>query len=1156
MKIFRSFICLSAVCLCFSVICLCLLGCHTRSGNPRVLVFTKTAGFHHESIPAGVAAIVKLGSENGFTVDTTSDASWFREDSLKNYAAVIFLSTTGNLFTTDEKADFQRYIQAGGGYVGIHAATDAEYDWKWYGRLAGGYFNGHPSQQEAVLHVMDTTDPSTKFLPASWKRKDEWYNYKELDKDLHVLLTIDEHSYKGGTNGDFHPMAWYHEYDGGRAWYTELGHTNESFSDSLYLKHLLGGIRYAIGDNRALDYSKATAQRPPEENRFTKTALVKGTFFEPTEMTILPNLDILVAQRRGEIMLYKHDSKTVVQAGFLNVYWHTHTSANAEEGLLGIQADPDFKNNHYIYVYYSPIDTSVNRLSRFTVEGDSIDTKSEKMILQLYSQREICCHTGGSIAFGNDDLLFVSTGDNSTPFDEPHTQYPTNAYGPMDDRPGHLQYDARRSAGNSNDLRGKILRIKINPDGTYAIPDSNLFPKGEPKTRPEIYVMGDRNPYRISVDKTTGYLYWGEVGPDAQEDSFETRGPRGYDEFNQARKAGYFGWPLFVGDNYAYHLHDYATGNNGPAFDPAHPINESRNNTGLRELPPAQPAYIWYPYAESEQFPQLGSGGRCAMAGPVFHSSAYPAETRLPDYYDGKWFIYDWTRGWFRAVTMQANGDYDNMEPFMEHTKWNAPIDVEMGPDGKIYVLEYGNGWFSRNADAGLARIDYNGGNRPPVIDSFSVDRKSGDLPMKVVVSVKAKDPENSPLTYHWDFGDGTTADGPSTIEHTYTKVGDYGIAVAVSDDEKASAGSDTLHIYAGNEAPKVSIRVKGNSTFYFPGIPVDYFVDIEDKDDTAKVKDMKDLMVTAAYQEGSDDAQLGDKFVSEVILGKNVMLSNDCKTCHKEAEKSIGPAFNLVAKRYAKDPNAVNYLSQKIRKGGNGVWGEVSMPAHPSLKEEDLRMIIGWIQSLSGTNNPGLPAAGSLDPTLHKPVNDDGVLVISATYTDKGGNNIKPLSGSGNIVLKNSMMYLDHLTKMDGFAKVVIGNNGYLGIPAGHSWFSIPDIDLTGIKQLALTAQWEKGPVAACTLEVHLDAPDGKKVGTIDFNGVAGTTDIKGPGDKDQTVSHQAFRQVLTIPLDAVKDGSRHTLYITSKTKEPGTPTPPSEGTAQLALWTIRFNH
>jgi cytochrome c551/c552 len=463
-----------------------------------------------------------------------------------------------------------------------------------------------------------------------------------------------------------------------------------------------------------------------------------------------------------------------------------------------------------------------------------------------------------------------------------------------------------------------------------------------------------------------------------------------------------------------------------------------------------------------------------------------------------------------------------------------------MGPDGKLYVLEYGNGWYSRNADAGLSRIDYNAGNRPPVIDSFSVDRTSGDLPMKVVMSVKAKDPENSPLTYHWDFGDGTTAEGDSTIQHTYTKIGDYAIAVTVSDDEKASAGSDTLHIYAGNEAPQVSVRVKGNSTFYFPGIPVSYLVDIEDKDDTAKVKDMKDLMVTAAYQGGGDDAQLGDRFVSETILGKDLMLSNDCKTCHKASEKSVGPAFDLVAKRYENDPGAVNYLSNKIRKGGKGVWGEVSMPAHPALKEEDLRMIIGWIQSLSGASRPSLPIAGTLDPTLHKPVNDDGVLVISATYSDKGGMNTKPLSGSGSIVLRNTMTYMDHFTKMEGFSKVVIGKDGYLGIPVGNGWFSIPNVDLTGIRQLALTAQWEKGPVAACSLEVHQDAPDGKKIGMLEFTGVAGT---------DQPILHQRYRQIWTIPLDAAKYDGKHTLYITSKSKEA------PEGTAQPALWTIRFN-
>jgi len=414
-------------------------------------------------------------------------------------------------------------------------------------------------------------------------------------------------------------------------------------------------------------------------------------------------------QRRGEIYLYNNQSKNIKQAGFLNVYWKTNVpGVNAEEGLLGVKADPDFAKNHYVYIFYSPADTSVNRLSRFTLENDTIKNSSEKIVLQFYEQRDICCHTGGSIAFGPDKSLFVSTGDNTTPFDEPKQKYASHGYAPVDDRPGHLQYDERRGAGNTNDLRGKILRIKVKADGSYDIPEGNLFPKGTAKTRPEIYVMGDRNPYRISVDQKNGFLYWGEVGPDANEDSLDTRGPRGYDEVNQARKAGFFGWPFFIGNNYPYHLYDYATGKTGPTTDPAKPINNSRNNTGLTELPPAQPAFIWYPYGVSTMdFPSLGAGGRTAMAGPVYYSDLYPKETRYPSYYDGKFFFYEWMRGFIKAVSMKANGDYDRMEPFMGNTKFHSAIDIEVGPDGRFYALEYGTGWFSKNADAGLVRIDY-----------------------------------------------------------------------------------------------------------------------------------------------------------------------------------------------------------------------------------------------------------------------------------------------------------------------------------------------------------------------------------------------------------------------------------------------------------------
>ena len=1131
------------------VFVLFLYSCNKRQGNAKILVFTKTAGYHHASITAGVNAIIKLGHENDFGVDTTSNAEMFTEDTLKKYSAIVFLNTTDTadvLLNNYQENAFQRYIEAGGGFVGIHAATDAGYHWGWYTRLVGANFNGHPEQQQATLHVVDKDNISTKNLPDPWIRKDEWYNFKNLNKDVHVLLTIDEKSYKGGTNGDFHPMAWYHEYDGGRAWYTELGHTDESYSEPNYLNHILGGIKYAIGDNKELNYSKVTTPLIPEEDRIVKTQLVQGVFFEPTEMTILPNLDVLIAQRRGEIMLYKNDTKTVKQAGFLNVYWKTlHTpGVNAEEGLLGLQKDPDFANNHFVYIYYSPVDTSVNRLSRFTLVNDSIDPKSEKIILQLYSQREICCHTGGSIAFGKDRMLYLSTGDNTTPFDEPNQPYASHGYAPLDDRPGHEHYDDRRSAGNTNDLRGKILRIDVDEQGNYTIPDGNLFPKGTDKTRPEIYVMGDRNPYRISVDQKTGYLYWGEVGPDANNDSMETRGPRGYDEYNQARKSGFFGWPFFIANNLPYRAYDYATGKSGAAFDPAKPINNSRNNTGLEVLPPAQPAFIWYPYGESKDFPQLGSGGRCAMAGPVYYTDLYPKETRLPDYYNGKLFIYEWMRGWIKVVTMLPNGDFDNMEPFMLHTKFANPSDMEVGPDGRIYVLEYGSGWFAKNADAGLARIDYIAGNRAPEITSINVDKTSGDLPLQITATVKAKDPDNDKISYTWDINGIMVETTEPKLQYTLTKIGDYAISVEVKDDKNASSKSSSVNVYAGNEAPTVNIDIDGNKTFYFPGTEVKYHVIIEDKDDTAKVKDLSNLMVTADYKEVTARAGVpeGHQIISEAMLGKNLMLSLDCKGCHKVEEKSIGPAFTLVSQRYQKDPNALTNLAQKVIKGGSGSWGQVAMASHPNLKEDDARQIITWVLSLANQDKKvkSLPANGALNATLNKPIKSNGVLNISAVYTDKGGNNIKPLMGSYSVSLHNSNVTFEGVTKMKAFSKGTFGGMTYMLLPQNTGWFSIDGIDLSGISRATITLGWQSPPATGFTFEVHVDAPDGNKIGGFSFAG-------KGQSHGEKSAKSQPQFVILTTGLSKVNDGKLHDLYIVSKSNDP-------KSSATAALTSIQF--
>ena len=214
-------------------------------GGTRVLIFSKTAGFRHQSIPTGAKAIADLGTKHNFQTDHTEDAAAFTDDNLKRYAAVVFLSTTGDVLNDAQQAAFERYIKAGGGFAGVHAATDTEYDWPWYGKLVGAYFKSHPRNQTATVNVVDRSHPSTKCLEPTWSRLDEWYDFRAEPTGVKVLATLDEKSYQGATMGGSHPIVWYHNYDGGRAWYTEMGHTHESFADPAYLGHLAGGIVWA-----------------------------------------------------------------------------------------------------------------------------------------------------------------------------------------------------------------------------------------------------------------------------------------------------------------------------------------------------------------------------------------------------------------------------------------------------------------------------------------------------------------------------------------------------------------------------------------------------------------------------------------------------------------------------------------------------------------------------------------------------------------------------------------------------------------------------------------------------------------------------------------------------------------------------------------------
>lgn len=214
----------------------------------QVLVFHKTEGYHHESIPTGIATIKNLGDLNNFKVTETDNADQFSENNLKKYQLVIFLSTTGNVLDENQQKAFEDYINTGGNFFGIHAATDTEYDWKWYGNLVGAYFLSHPKIQQANVIVKNPKHPTVAHLPEIWTRTDEWYNLKDINPKINVLLSLDERSYNGGENGDYHPIAWYSEPEGGgRSIYTGGGHTEESYSEPAFREHLLQCILFALG---------------------------------------------------------------------------------------------------------------------------------------------------------------------------------------------------------------------------------------------------------------------------------------------------------------------------------------------------------------------------------------------------------------------------------------------------------------------------------------------------------------------------------------------------------------------------------------------------------------------------------------------------------------------------------------------------------------------------------------------------------------------------------------------------------------------------------------------------------------------------------------------------------------------------------------------
>ena len=492
--------------------------------------------------------------------------------------------------------------------------------------------------------------------------------------------------------------------------------------------------------------SIATAQDFPPASRFQKVTL-NDRPGEPMSLAVLPDGRVLHSARTGEIRIHNPRTGLNTLAADMRespegLYLHD------EEGVQGIALDPRFQNNRWVYVYYSPrLDTPVDDpatggavnegdapttletaedrarlrlfdghllLSRFKLVGSELDFDSEQQILEVPVSRGICCHVGGKIDFDSQGNLYLSTGDDTNPFE-------SGGYSPIDERDTrNPAFDAQRTSANTNDLRGKILRIRVTTGGDYSVPSGNLFRPGQANTRPEIYAMGFRNPFRMSVDKKSDNVYVGDYSPDADE-ADPARGPAGYGRWMLVDRPGNYGWPYCMTRSLGYTDYDFGTEESGDEFNCLTPRNESPNNTGRRNLPDMVNPDVWYSYPTEEDpdgsdelFPELfqerGGDGIGPMGGPAYDfRGSNRSETKWPRVFDGHPLFYEWTRDYVKVFELnEPNGDrLEQIHNLFSGAQGSSlildnPMDMEFGPDGAMYTLEYGDGFFLETPEAQL----------------------------------------------------------------------------------------------------------------------------------------------------------------------------------------------------------------------------------------------------------------------------------------------------------------------------------------------------------------------------------------------------------------------------------------------------------------------
>lgn len=853
--------------------------------------------------------------------------------------------------------------------------------------------------------------------------------------------------------------------------------------ESLRLPGLLLCLAF-IGTGRFL-FANEPAVDP---SRFETTVLVNG-LRQPMELAIAPDGTVFYIELEGKLKAYDPKTQQVSLAGELTV-----TTAQ-ENGLIGLALDPQFSRNGWIYLQYSPPDFPGQHISRFTLVDGRLDLNSEKVLLKYEEQRKECCHHAGSLQFGPRGELFIATGDNTHPHGD------SQGYAPLDERPEKAPWDAQKSSSNTNSYNGKILRIKPTPDGRYVIPEGNLFPRDGSQGRPEIYAMGCRNPWRMSVDSETGYVYWGEVGPDAGGDG--PRGPRGYDEINQARRAGNFGWPYFIANNQAYAHVDFATGAVGEKYDPNAPVNDSVNNTGIKNLPPAVSAFLYYPYGKSAEFPELGEGGRTACAGPVYHYSAKLAsEVSFPKAYDRSLFIYEWSRNWIKVVHLDADHNVQSIEPFLPGQQFVRPIDMEFGPAGNLFLIEYGETW-GLNANARLVRIDYVHGNRSPVVVA-AVENNIGKEPLDVRLSSEGtfdKDPGDQ-LQYEWRLIRATEPNAvPQVVSReanptiTIRQPGVYNVELVATDPHGASRAA-AVPVVVGNARPIIRFLEPREGDFFDPEEPIRYSLTVSDAEDgTNDFDDVEErgaepidpaspgrVSLNAMHSPGPVPTAGGTEGADQGPPGMRRMKKTDCFNCHAVDQVRVGPPLLEIANKYRGKEGALEASVERVLKGSTGVWGKIPMIPHSQHTPEEVREMVSWIYSLepAGLVRVFHGFVGEI-PVTKEEAAKPGHYTLEATYVDRGAGTIPPLVASATLYLRPRRLEAESADEVTGPQKLDSGSASggkFIGaINHGH-FLRFHGVSLDRVKQVTLRVA---SAGAGGQIELRLDRPDGPLVATAD---------------------------------------------------------------------------